>query len=132
MVNIFSTAFICDNTSCILHEYHVVTLDGHSYWTFLDGSCQLLWIHLWYINKVGDSDSRLGPVGPAAFSCKTLVWVICLHHDAMVLSVAKRTVHSSTKTSLITIDLCAVNKLLLAEINCLTRFKPVSGFNETC
>ena len=130
MVNIFTTTFISDNTTSVLHEYHAVTLNSHSNWTFLDSSCQLLWIHLWYVNKVGDPDSRHGPISPAAFSCKPLVWVVCFEHDAMVLSVAECTIHSSTQASLVTIDLCAVDKLLLTQINSLTCFEPVVCLHE--
>lgn len=49
----------------------------------------------------------------------------------MVLSIPQSTVHGSTETSLIPVNLCAIDQLLLAQVNKLARLLPVGELHDT-
>ena len=113
VVNVMTATLVSDYTTSVLHEHKVVSLKGHSDGSFLNSTSQLLRVHRRHINEVSNTNCLLGPVGLAAFTSETLVGVVKLHHDSVVLCVPESTVHSTAKAALVSVDLSAVNKLLL-------------------
>ena len=113
VVNVVTTTLVSDHTACILHEHHVIALHSYCNWSFLYGSSQLLWIHGRHIDKISDAHSLSGPVSLATFTGEPLVRIVFFKHDAMILPIPESSIHGSSKASFVTIDLCAVNKLLL-------------------
>lgn len=113
MVNIFTTAFVGDDSASILHKHVVVALDSHGDGSLLEGTSQLLWVHLGNIDEVRNADSRLGPVSLATLASQPLVGVVLLEHHAVVLSVPESAVHGTTKAAFVAVNLGAVDKLLL-------------------
>ena len=131
MVHIMAAAQVCNDTARVLHENNAVRLQSDGDRTLLHCTSQLLRVHWWHVDEFLNSHCLFRPVGLASITRESLVLIVDLFHDSVVLRVPQCPVHRPTETALISIDLRAVHKLLLAQINQLASLKEVCTLDNS-